>query len=341
MSIVNQAFCAHNCRTGQNPTGRTLSLERRREIYALCQKYDVIIIEDDPYWNLQYPSAYKTASKEPNVRCNYNAHGKSSGYDFLDSLVPSYLSVDVDGRVVRLDTFSKTVAPGCRLGWITAQPAIIERLARITETSTQQPSGFVQSMVAELILGQQDDSTGSGKDEQSWKMDGWVRWLAGLRAGYERRMQVMCNILDDGKHIIRDGSAGYETWEIVDKVQMYEFSWPTGGMFVWLKACLETHPLHSKYRPEKLSRALWAHLIRKPYLCLAAPGTMFASTPESVDDAVPYMRLCFAAIGESEVSDISQRLVDGFRSFWQRKSLDDEDALELVDVGRLPSGFGC
>jgi DNA-binding transcriptional MocR family regulator len=54
----------------------------------------------------------------------------SYGYPFLDSLAPSFLSIDVDGRVVRLDTFSKTIAPGCRLGWITAQPAIIERYVR-------------------------------------------------------------------------------------------------------------------------------------------------------------------------------------------------------------------
>jgi DNA-binding transcriptional MocR family regulator len=263
--------------------------------------------------------------------------------------------MDVDGRVVRLDTFSKTIAPGCRLGWITAQPAIVERLTRITETSTQQPSGFVQSMVAELILGQQQDDSSAGRraDEQSWQMDGWVRWLAGLRAGYERRMQAMCRILDGGRYLIRaDGNTTSDTalgstddldaWEVVDKVQMYDFAWPAGGMFVWLRACFETHPLRSKYPPEKLSRALWAHLTRRPYLCLVAPGRMFAATPGSVDDAVPYMRLSFAAMDEAEVSDISRRLVDGFRSFWQRESLDDEDdALGLENMGRLAAGFGC
>ena len=42
---------------GHNPTGGVQSVERRREIYALCVKYDIIIIEDDPYWYLQFPSA--------------------------------------------------------------------------------------------------------------------------------------------------------------------------------------------------------------------------------------------------------------------------------------------
>ena len=77
---------------------------------------------------------------------------KKSGYKFLDSLVPSSINIDREGRVIRLDTFSKTVAPGCRLGWITAQPALIERLLRITETSTQQPSGFVQSIIADPLV---------------------------------------------------------------------------------------------------------------------------------------------------------------------------------------------
>src|ERR1700712_5173135 len=118
-----------------------------------------MIIEDDPYWYLQFPSATGKEAEArglvpPPAQAPHKL-GKSTGYPFLDSLVPSYLNFDPDGRVVRLDTFSKTVAPGCRLGWITAQPNIIERILRITETSTQQPSGFVQAMLSELIMGTQ------------------------------------------------------------------------------------------------------------------------------------------------------------------------------------------
>ena len=119
---------------GQNPTSSLLSVERREELYAICCKYDVIIVEDDPYWNLQYPSATADEARSrglpaPKPTKTYTP-AKSSGYEFLDSLVPSYLSMDKEGRVIRLDSFSKTVAPGCRLGWITAQPAFIERLER-------------------------------------------------------------------------------------------------------------------------------------------------------------------------------------------------------------------
>jgi DNA-binding transcriptional MocR family regulator len=111
-----------------------LSVERRKAIYALCSKYDIIIVEDDPYWYLQFPSADVEEAKSRNQPVPQISRAeppvKSSGYPFLDSLVPSFLSIDVDGRVIRLDTFSKTVAPGCRLGWVTAQPDLIERFLR-------------------------------------------------------------------------------------------------------------------------------------------------------------------------------------------------------------------
>lgn len=139
--------------------------------------------------------------------------------------------------MVRLDTFSKTIAPGCRLGWITTQPNLCERLLRITETSTQQPSGFVQSMVAELIMGPHDPKhgRGGGRSHGGWQVDGWVRWLQGLRGNYERRMQTMCSILDGGKELVRSGRRKSidNEWSVVDKVTLFDFTWPLGGMFVW------------------------------------------------------------------------------------------------------------
>ncbi len=207
-------------RIGQNPTSGVLSLQRRCEIYALCQKYDIIIIEDDPYWFLQYPSSGNVFTPPACHPSLPSTRWKSSGYPFLDSIVPSYLSIDVDGRVIRLDTFSKVVAPGCRLGFVTAQPLFIERLLRITETSTQQPSGFVQSMIAELVIGppskhdrdgQESHPPGRGgaEDGTGWRFEGWVRWLEGLRGNYERRMNTMCDVLEAGRDVVK---AGRRSW---------------------------------------------------------------------------------------------------------------------------------
>lgn len=331
----------------------------------MCQKYNIIIIEDEPYWHLQYPSASRLSAqfrgsnipeRQPQ---NYNAGGKSSGFEFLDSLVPSYLSIDVDGRVVRLDTFSKSIAPGCRLGWLTAQPKIVERILRLTETSTQQPSGFSQAMVAELIIGKQGKNSAAKEDPRSkvhlgWKVDGWVRWLEGLRGEYERRMQAMCAVLEENKFILLESveqkqqqdsprrtfglgngsSSGSDIiggeWELVHKVQMFDFAWPQAGMFVWLNVRLDTHPLHHLVEEKKLVHALWKHLTKKPHLCLVATGEMFAPKSETVDkmSAWSNFRVSFAPIESSDIGDVSQALVDGFKNFWLKTTpdeIDDED----------------
>ncbi|KAL9099222.1 MAG: hypothetical protein Q9163_005250 [Psora crenata] len=386
---------------GQNPTSGTLRVSRRKAIYALCVKYDVIIIEDDPYWYLQYPSAKASAlrhggtlptsddatrpsgSKPSPISGRFSyirkkpvAERKSSGYPFLDSLVPSYLSIDYQGRVVRLDTFSKTVAPGCRLGWITTQPALCERLLRITETSTQQPSGFVQSMIAELIMGP-DNGHGKGmggKGEGGWQMDGWVRWLEGLRGNYERRMKVMCSILEEGKEIIKtegqrrslaavakteaeeaeeeeedhDGD-GDEGWSVVEKTQLYDFNWPRGGMFVWLHLRFPTHPLYGKVPHRTLAQALFVHLTTPKYLVLACPGTIFAATDDiRTDTGWQFLRLCFAAVDEDRLDRFTRNLVAGIHGFWAITKLPHVAQLLAKDVvthapGEVVrvTGFGC
>ena len=327
---------------GQNPTGGTLSVQRRKDIYEVCVKFDVVIIEDDPYWYLQYPSA-NSSSQPKHTTSETSTPQKSSGYKFLDSLVPSYLSVDYQGRVIRLDTFSKTVAPGCRLGWITTQPNLCERLLRITETSTQQPSGFVQSMIAELIIGPHNNKhgggRGGGKNDAGWQTDGWVRWLEGLRGNYERRMQSMCTILDEGKQLVKSGrrrSLISEEWSVVDKIPLYDFTWPLGGMFIWIHMNFSSHPLWKKTTPQKLAQALWVHLTTPKYLVLVAPGTIFAPTEEIREErSWAYFRICFAAVDEGDVEPMSRRFVTGVQHFWGMKSLDDieEIAEKGVDMG--------
>lgn len=329
---------------GHNPTSGVLSLQRRRELYALCSKYDVIIAEDDPYWYLQFPSS--TAGSPLDAGNTKPSEWKSSGYDFLDSLVPSYVSIDTDGRVLRLDTFSKTVAPGCRLGWITGQPELIERILRITETSTQQPSGFVQAMIAELLIGPQpgDADPGKGPDHgKGWSTAGWVRWLEGLRGNYERRMNDMCRTLDSGRELVKSGRRNSmsdlslesdDEWAVVEKTTAYSFDWPVGGMFVWIKMHLENHPLFNRVSGPRLSRALWVFLTTKPYLVLVSPGLIFSPTDEIRNkDGWKFYRLCFAACDEKEIEPISKRFVDAVTDFWRIKSVRKmEDLLEEGDA---------
>ncbi|KAF1998182.1 aromatic amino acid aminotransferase 1 [Amniculicola lignicola CBS 123094] len=322
---------------GQNPTSGTLGVDRRLEIYALCVKYDIIIVEDDPYWYLQFPTSSPSAV--------HPKPAKSSGFEFLDSLIPSYLSMDYQGRVVRLDTFSKTVAPGCRLGWITAQPKLIERILRITECSTQQPSGFVQSMIAELLMGPQgssDPGRGGAADGSGWKVDGWVRWLEGLRGNYERRMNDMCDELDAGKYLVKAGRRNsfdeiadeQDDWAVLEKAKIYDFVRPLGGMFVWVRFDFSTHPLRKVVDAKRLSQALWVYWTAKPYQVLVAPGSMFAPTEEIRDqDAFNCIRLCFAACPVEDVKPISKRVSDGAQAFWRIKKKEAIDKLLEDDEG--------
>ena len=345
---------------GQNPTSGMLSIQRRKDLYALCSKYDVIIIEDDPYWYLQFPSAagLEAQARNTSVPAAAPVHefGKKSGFPYLDSLVPSYLNFDYDGRVIRLDTFSKTVAPGCRLGWITAQPAIVERILRITETSTQQPSGFVQSMIAELIMGPQASAEIKKKTKSEiaafsgWKTEGWIRWLEGLRGTYERRMHRMCSILEDGRFQLKQGTpvkASESDWAVISKTEMYSFDWPRAGMFVWVHMHFDSHPLYSAVGGPKLASAIWVFLTRNPHLVLVSPGQIFSPTPQIAEEkGWQYFRLCFAAVAEEEVDKSSSRFAEGVKAFWLIKDEKDLDEIEdsagvddaqgeLVDLGMI------
>jgi len=321
---------------GQNPTSGTLGIERRKAIYALCQQYDIIIVEDDPYWYLQFPSARPDQYPVPKPK-------KSSGFAFLDSLMPSYLSIDVDGRVVRLDTFSKTVAPGCRLGWITAQPAVVERLLRITETSTQQPSGFVQSMIAELLVGPGKGGSGSGgsKNGSGWDMSGWVRWLEGLRGEYERRMNIMCDRLDTAAHgKLKVGhNRDDEDWVVVKKTSIIDFVRPAGGMFIWIRLNFETHPLFPKVAGQRLSMAMWVFWTTIPYKVLVAPGSMFSPLPGIAElEGWKYIRICFAALPVEDLESVTKRMVAGLSGFWAIKDVEVIDKLlEDIDKGEALS----
>ncbi|KAJ4249495.1 hypothetical protein NW762_012352 [Fusarium torreyae] len=329
---------------GDNPTSGVVGIKRRKEIYALASKYDIIIVEDDPYWYLQFPSAavHEAKARGYDTPQELETHKpvKTSGYEFIDSLAPSYLSIDVDGRVIRLDTFSKTVAPGCRLGYVTAQPAIIERFTRIAETSTGQPSGFVQALIAQAILGPHSSALETfaslpASEKHSftgWQLDGWVRWLEGLRGEYERRMTRMCTILEENAFQFKQSTPGSpdSDWDVITKTRLLEFDWPRGGMFVWLRVHFEKHPLYQarggKTAPvidgPVLAKAFLIHSTHAPHLVLGSPGNMFSATPEIREErGWQYIRLCFAAESDENIDAGSLRFTHSVQNFFRIKDV--------------------
>jgi 2-aminoadipate transaminase len=101
----------------QNPTGRSLSLERRRRLVDLASHYGVPIVEDDPYGELRYEGEH----------------------------LPSLKALDTRGSVIYLGTFSKILAPGFRLGWIVAAPEAMEGLLH-----GKQPSDLHTGMIQQM-----------------------------------------------------------------------------------------------------------------------------------------------------------------------------------------------
>lgn len=90
----------------------------------------------------------ETYTKDKKAREGKTVHEHK---EFIKALVPSFISLDTEGRVIRLDSFSKVLAPGLRLGWIVGQEKLLERYVRLHEVSIQCPSGLTQSMTNALL----------------------------------------------------------------------------------------------------------------------------------------------------------------------------------------------
>jgi len=107
----------------QNPTGKTTTLKRRKELYALAQKYNTMIIEDNPYGDLRF-----------------------SGED-----VPSIKSMDTDGRVIYAGSFSKVLAPGIRVGYGIAPKEVISKMVVCKQVSDVQTNNFGQMLAYQFM----------------------------------------------------------------------------------------------------------------------------------------------------------------------------------------------
>jgi 2-aminoadipate transaminase len=107
-----------------NPAGVTLAVARRAEILELCRRYDVLVVEDNPYGLL--------------------------GFD--GQTYPALRSMDPD-NVIYLGSFSKTFASGLRVGWALAPPAVRDKLVLAAESATLCPPTFNQMMVSRYLAG--------------------------------------------------------------------------------------------------------------------------------------------------------------------------------------------
>jgi DNA-binding transcriptional MocR family regulator len=156
--------------TFQNPGGVTLSAARRGEVVEICRRAGVLVVEDNPYGLLAFDG-------EP-VRA---------------------MRADAPDDVVYLGSFSKTLAPGLRVGWALAPPAVTARLVLAAESAILSQSMFTQLAVDRYLETQP-----------------WAEQLKGLRELYRERRDAMLDALAAS---MPDGA---------------DWTRPEGGFFVWL-----------------------------------------------------------------------------------------------------------
>ncbi|GAA1448724.1 aminotransferase-like domain-containing protein [Leifsonia poae] len=155
--------------TFHNPAGVTLSWERRLEILEIARQNDILVLEDNPYGLLYFGEKPPAAMR----------------------------SVEREG-VVYLGTFSKTLAPGFRVGWALAPHAIREKLILANEAAVLSPSSFSQLVVSQYL------------SDADWKAQ-----IDTFRGVYRERKETMISALQE---------------------HLPDLSWtdPNGGFYVWL-----------------------------------------------------------------------------------------------------------
>jgi DNA-binding transcriptional MocR family regulator len=159
-----------------NPTGRSLTLKERQDLLALARERDAVLIEDDPYEVLRYEG----------------------------ELAPPLLALDTEGRSIEeartiyLGTFSKSVVPGLRVGWLVAPSIVVDKLILMKQTHDLQAGTLAQACLADIF---------------DWVVSEHVDVL---RKAYRRRRDAVLEALaaEFGN------SAGWSA--------------PQGGFFVWL-----------------------------------------------------------------------------------------------------------
>ncbi|XP_015262855.1 PREDICTED: kynurenine/alpha-aminoadipate aminotransferase, mitochondrial-like [Gekko japonicus] len=178
---------------GSNPSGSSLTAERKKEIYQLAKEYNFLIIEDDPYYFLQ----------------------------FEKMKAPSFLSLDVDGRVIRCDTFSKVISSGFRIGFVTGPAPLIDKIILHAQVSTMQTSTFTQVLLLQLL--------------KKWGHRGFLDHADRVATLYRKQRDALL--------------AAADKW----LKGLAEWYTPKAGLFLWIKikGISDTHEMITKKALEK------------------------------------------------------------------------------------------
>jgi len=160
----------------QNPSGLLIGLEKRQRVVEWAERQDVLIVEDDPYGDLYFPDVSRVEETRP------------------------IAADDRHNRVIYLSSFSKTLAPGWRVAWISAPEPIAAKLELAKQAEDLCSGGFDQRVVYE-----------------AWRKGILAGHLPDLRAHYQRKRDAMSGALSRTL-------AGRVTWDP-----------PRGGFFLWVR----------------------------------------------------------------------------------------------------------
>lgn len=155
----------------QNPSGITMSLEKRKGLYALAKAYGVLILEDNPYGDLRYEG----------------------------EAIPSIKSLDTDGLVVYVGSFSKVLSPGMRVGYAIAPKGLLQKLV-VCKQGEDVHTNIWSQMVCEQFMASYD----------------YEAHLKGLQDLYRAKARKMADLLDT--HLVPHGI----TYHPIQ-----------GGLFMW------------------------------------------------------------------------------------------------------------
>ncbi len=219
-----------------NPAGVTLSAERRPRIVDICRREGVLIVEDNPY-----------------------------GLLWFDAPPPPPLHVLNPEGVVYLGSFSKTFAPGFRVGWAVAPHAVREKLVLAAESAILSPSSFNHHLISEYL------------ESVDWRAQ-----VAVFRDVYRERRDAMLRALEE--HLPR------LSWNV-----------PNGGFYVWVRLPEE---LHSKQMLPRAVRELVAYTPGTGFYADGQGGrelrlSFCYPTPEFIEEGI--RRLASVIDGELEL----------------------------------------
>ena len=267
--------------TGSNPTGASMTFKRKQEVYAICREFNLLIIEDDPYYYMQYQDKNTDIKNQG----NYLNRGRTH----------SFLSIDIDERVIRTDSFSKILSSGMRVGVVSGPPELLGKLNLHNQASIMHTSGLSQLAVLRLLqywgVGDKLYNDITSEEGSVDKKDTKNENNCVIYPMWEDHLECINNFYYNQCKVFM-AAAGKHLKSTKDGLPLAEYNAPSAGMFVWMKL---------KGIEDSSSLILKEAVSKK---VLLVPGaSFFPNNPKT-----SYVRAAFSVASEEQINIAMERL---------------------------------